>query len=543
MLKKNSVKLTLLIIVLVCSIGTAGEQGIAVEGLQYSTNPANSSKPMRVHIIKINSDKSTLIESPTGFVTLIGAGDSKYNGEIVRDYLKKYGISRVDLMIQGGGSKYDSAGLKEIIKSKIKVGKVLYNDAVDEQSFNNLAKSKADSVLPLVPGAIYKLGGRAKLRCVYVNGKKKKGTYQYSDYLQAHDRDACFVLDYRKHKTYLGGSVNSSIFSVGPIRFYNIAEFIADDIDNVDVMVLNSGGVLPANSRKFLEKLKPEYAIAVFNRFFEEAKSKTFPDYTEILETTEDLGITLINNNQTLVESKYSDNETGLVLDGESIIITVPKKKEYYINSLKVPIDEKLKGGNKAPEVEFYADIEGNTLHLDPSGTFDEDGIQRVYYVVQDNGKTLSLDTLEPQDYVLKMGDLKSSKDIWIKMYAFDNLGKQTSKITKVRYQYMPQPSYKLIALPNKVILDPVDNFYLDVFLMDDKSRPCKNFYISGGGIIGEATLDTGYTDANGHVRLFLKANTYPHTQIYNIYVVARREKDGDIIARETIQLMVSDVY
>lgn len=298
----------------------------------------------------------------------------------------------------------------EILESGFKVKRVLYNPGLTDYSFLDLAKEKVSELEALNAGKTYNLGGKVRLKCIYVNGKTRKETF--GGEITGGDRDAIFVLDYNKFRYYSGANVNAYVGA------NSISSVIRGEVGNVDVMCLNRNSSAGNFSAEDVKELKPEYTIALLNG------DVWVPFYTFELKLANDNGIVFIQSKKSF--NKYQDEqyESGLVLDGESIVITVPKKKTFSIDGFQAMRDEKIKKNNDAPEVHLEVELRGKEIKLDPAGTSDQHGIQRVYYIVSDTGKTISADNLKPQFYTLDVDRSRKERKIRVKMFAFDKYGK-----------------------------------------------------------------------------------------------------------------------
>lgn len=539
---KRLILVVVMFVVSCCSMLFAGEK-LLDPSLEVKVT---YQKDLTIHLLKVGYWRSTLIVSPSGYVTLISAGE-KGDGQLVKEYLEKLGISKIDLMIQdsGSGAKYRACGLLELLKAKFPVNKVAYNSNNGKDKFVRVAKSMVSKVFPLKPGKTYKIGDGAKLRCIYVNGKTKTKTHTDLDNLWSSDRDALFILEYEEFCLHIGSWIGAETLGVDGAN--NIVYFLEDDLAkyDYDVMIANVCGSFINGVWGYTYKTnKPENVITIWNTEYDKYSLRV-PDYDYELEEARKHGATLFNNNKFFFDGNYKSIETGIVQDGESIIISVTDKKTYTINGITIWKDEYAPGNNTPPEIKFDVSREGLKLKLDPTGTKCFQGVQKIYYVVSDKGKTISTDSLDPQYYFLDLGDKEYEDDlyIYVKMFAFNKYGMGTYVNKRINVGAVEsQPEYRLSVFPNKVILTPIDSFYLDVYFYDKNGDPLSGKHISAGAFIGQTTIDTGYSNEIGHVRLYLKANTYPHTQLYDVSVVARHEKDGEIIAKTTIQLMVSDV-
>ena len=501
-------KALLILLISLCGFGVMSfaQEGSLQEALEeyHLQHPPGKSKQMEIYILRLENGEATVIISPSGFVTLIDGGAINDAGRVT-GFLRSKNLYKIDLMLAASPvSEYSDACFK-ILQGSMCVDYVGLNpELAYKKNYMDIAEENAISgAFVMEPGEKYDLGGKASLKCVYVDGDTEDG---YVGGYRNENKSACFILKYNNFEYFTGGAITQ----------YQVRK-ITEVLSDVDVMKLNFTGASDDYLEETIQSLKPEFALAIYN----DKHLDDFPDYTEVIDYLDKKGIIMINNNKPSQTSFSASHPTGLVFNKGPIVIKVPKGKKYFINDLAVMKDKKAPKKNAAPTGKFTVTPGAgeNTLLLNPAGTKDSNGIQRIYWVVGDENPTGMSVGVKQHTYKYSMPSNVTSREVQVKMFAFDKMGKGTSvsqKYTLSKYKYklkLSRSSYEVRAW---------SNFYVDVQVVDHSGRPVPNCYVKADAFfILWGTSDEGYTDSNGHVRMNLYANTGIAGETYWVNVKA----------------------
>lgn len=518
---KTRLILLLSILSLFCSFAGAQDQELdpLEDALSYyqDTNAPETLEPMKIHVIKLKDGLATLIESPSGFVTLINGGDN--DGWLdVEGYLKENNIKKIDMIVASRFYNSSLLCLQNLISKGYVPSIVAYNPGINkDSSFLAFARQRADKVLPLKAGKTYRLGGRAKLKCIYVDGKLKKG--DFGEELAGFDREAAFVVDYRKFKLYTAGMISGTEKKYGSVWSNNIADYIAGDVGDVDVAILNNRGYEYDNPQSFLQGLQPEVVLAVRNT----ESSSFFPDFTKMLARAKSMGSLMINNTVP-VDSKYYKYPVGLPMTGDSIVITVPKSDLYYIDDIQVYRDENAKENNQAPEIDFTATIDPvkKVIYLNPEGTRDEDGIRSLCWVVGDKKETYYTTSVGPIEVPLNGYSWGDTVNVKVKLYAFDTYGKYSEYENTTTWE---PDRYEMKVYVNGTTFIPGQTLIVEVHLFDEDGNPAPNKYIRGFELFSDISSAQGWTDAEGKVRFEMRILGSSGILTHYVFLTARHQE------------------
>ncbi|AHM56748.1 ComE operon protein 3 [Peptoclostridium acidaminophilum DSM 3953] len=200
---------------------------------------------MQVHFIDVGQGDSTLIMSPDGKTMLIDAGDNSA-GDVVANYLKKRGVSTIDILVGTHPDADHIGGLDTIIDSFEIVDFYMPRKSHTTNTFLdvlNAAKRNGLKVKEAKAGVDFKLGSEVKGK--FLN---PRSTYSDDNNLWS----AVARLEYS----------DKSFLFMGDAEVQNELEILGagENIDS-DLIKLGHHGSSTSSSEEFIKAVSPDVAV------------------------------------------------------------------------------------------------------------------------------------------------------------------------------------------------------------------------------------------------------------------------------------------
>lgn len=200
------------------------------------------SSVLRIHYIDVGQGDSAFIELPNNSTMLIDAGENDM-GEVVVDYINKLGYSKIDYIIGTHPHTDHIGGLKDIINNfntnKIYMPKVISTSKTYENLLNTIAEKNL-KIHTAKKGVNIINENNLSIDIVAPNDDSYTNLNNYS---------AILKITYK----------NKSFLFTGDAEALSENE-ITDDI-SADVIKVGHHGSNTSSSEKFINKVKPQYAI------------------------------------------------------------------------------------------------------------------------------------------------------------------------------------------------------------------------------------------------------------------------------------------
>lgn len=269
-----------------------------------STSTTSLSK---VHFIDVGQGDSILIEADNHYM-LIDAGENN-QGTTVVNYLKEQGVKKLDYVIGTHPHSDHIGGLDTVIHS-FDVGKVILPDVIHTtKTFEDVLDAIAENGLKItkaVVGNTYSLGA-SSFTIVAPNAS------DYDD-----------LNDYSVSIKFINGE-NSFLFT-GDAEKISEAQMLSNDIDlSADVLKLGHHGSSSSSHDKFLDEVKPDYAVicvGVDNSYghphketLQKLKNRNIKVFrtdiqNTIIFTSNGKNITINKDPYTIAQSDFKNNNT-----------------------------------------------------------------------------------------------------------------------------------------------------------------------------------------------------------------------------------------
>lgn len=197
-----------------------------------------------VHFIDVSQGDCQLIELPEGKTMLIDAGDNGTEDRII-DYIESLGIKKIDYLVATHPHADHIGGMAEVIANfdigeiympKIQNNTKTFEDMLDVIGEKNLTITSAESGKVLFDYS----GVRAEIL-----SPKKGETYE-----EMNNYSAVLMLQCGDKRFLFMGDAEKDVEE----------EILKKDLD-ADVLKVGHHGSTTSSSKKFLEKVSPEYAV------------------------------------------------------------------------------------------------------------------------------------------------------------------------------------------------------------------------------------------------------------------------------------------
>lgn len=197
-----------------------------------------------VHFIDVSHGDCQLIELPEGKTMLIDAGDNGTEDRII-DYIESLGIKKIDYLVATHPHADHIGGMAEVIANfdigeiympKIQNNTKTFEDMLDVIGEKNLTITSAESGKVLFDYS----GVRAEIL-----SPKKGETYE-----EMNNYSAVLMLQCGDKRFLFMGDAEKDVEE----------EILKKDLD-ADVLKVGHHGSTTSSSKKFLEKVSPEYAV------------------------------------------------------------------------------------------------------------------------------------------------------------------------------------------------------------------------------------------------------------------------------------------
>lgn len=252
--KKLSKSITAMVILLLVVFSGTGCGNIQVFNQGEGASPQNDSKQgehildnsgkeLKVHFIDVGQADSILIQ--LGDTAMLVDGGNNEDGTIVKQYLKKNNVTKLDYVVGTHAHEDHIGGLDEVIKS-FEVSKVYFPkqtaNTVTFKDFVNAVKNKGLSFTEPKVGDKFKLGDA---ECTIIAPKSK--TYE-----DANDYSVVLKITYG----------NTSFLLTGDAEAKSEKEIVSGGMDiSAQVLKVGHHGSSTSTSQAFLDKINPKYAV------------------------------------------------------------------------------------------------------------------------------------------------------------------------------------------------------------------------------------------------------------------------------------------
>ena len=209
---------------------------------------SNKNDELVVHYLDVGQGDSTFIELPNDEVMLIDAGENEYSDEII-DYISDLGYKKIDYVIGTHPHSDHIGGMENIIKS-YDIGKIyLPKVSSNTKTYLNLLQSIKDKGLKIDTGKSgVNIINEENLKVDILAPVKEK----YDD---LNNYSIVVKLVYNKNSFIFMGDAEK--LSENEI----IDSYKDDKYLNADVIKVGHHGSGTSSGKKFLELVKPKYAI------------------------------------------------------------------------------------------------------------------------------------------------------------------------------------------------------------------------------------------------------------------------------------------
>lgn len=216
------------------------DQFVSPQGLNETSNHL-----LKVHYIDVGQADSILVQTPSGKVMLIDAGNNA-DGDMIVSYLKSQGIGRIDILV-GTHPHEDHIGGMDTVINGLDIGKIyIPNVANNTKTFEDVLtaiKNKGLKVTAATAGITIDLDPAVQVLMLAPNR---------SNYENSNDDSAIIKLIYN----------NNSFLFAGDAQDDSEREILAKGFDiRADVLKVGHHGSNTSTSSEFLKAVSPRYAV------------------------------------------------------------------------------------------------------------------------------------------------------------------------------------------------------------------------------------------------------------------------------------------
>lgn len=283
---------------------TAGSAGNVLDSLYQKADVAQTKTQaegdLLVHFIDVGQGDCELIQTPDSTV-LIDAGDIGL-GDLVVDYVKAQGVTKIDYLIATHPHADHIGGMPEVVDS-FEIGKVLFSDLpssmvpttkIYERLLDSIAK-KGIQITKARPSVVYDLGSGAELKLFGPINQDKDDMNENSIVCRLAFGDVSFL--------FTGDA--------GIISENDMVERYGGLLSST-VLKLGHHGSNTATQDKWLKKVAPEIVVAEVG-----TDNKYGHPHQEILDRIKKYGLTFYRTDE--------DGNIVMASDGETITVTTEK--------------------------------------------------------------------------------------------------------------------------------------------------------------------------------------------------------------------------
>lgn len=317
--RNNRIFILVAILLLILSIAGCSED-MGMESANIGKQNSQKEESLEVHFIDVGQGDSVFIRQGDSSM-IIDAGENSY-GEVVVNYLKKQGVSRLDYVIGTHPHSDHIGGLDDVIES-FEIGKVIMPKVTHTtKTFEDVIlaiKEKGLKITTPVVGDKYSLGNAEYT----ILGPSSESYNNFNDY------SVILKLDYGKTSFMFTGDAEKK--AEGEVIDLN------EDI-NSDVLKVGHHGSTTSTIDEFLKQVNPSYAVIQVG----EGNSYNLPD-KEILDKLENEDIEIYRND--------IHGAIKFVSDGKKLSIETEKHSDNIIEEDKENIDAESYIGNKNSKI------------------------------------------------------------------------------------------------------------------------------------------------------------------------------------------------
>ncbi|MDP4118510.1 MAG: ComEC/Rec2 family competence protein, partial [Bacillota bacterium] len=202
----------------------------------------NTDRLMKVHFLDVGQGDSIFIQLPNGKTMLIDGGNLE-NGTQIVNYLKNNGVKRLDYLIATHPHADHIGGLEKVVREIGAENYYMPKVSSNTDTFKRFLQAVSDSGKTI---------NTAKAGVVVFDGENLKGEFvapNSQEYSDLNNYSAVLLLTYDKKRFLFAGDAQAK--SENEIKT-NIS---------ADVLKVGHHGSDTSTTEKFLQKVKPTYAI------------------------------------------------------------------------------------------------------------------------------------------------------------------------------------------------------------------------------------------------------------------------------------------
>ncbi|MGI5902215.1 MAG: ComEC/Rec2 family competence protein [Desulfitobacteriia bacterium] len=221
------------------------EEGLPAGSKEEAVLPPTKNPKLKVHFIDVGQGDAILIQSPARKAMLIDAGENKEGPEVV-DYIRKQGISKLDIVVGTHPHTDHIGGLDRVIKA-FDIGQVVMpNKTHPTQTFKNVLTAIRDKGLKITaakPGQVLDLGPGVTASVLAPIGNNYEDLNNFSVVIRLTYGETSFLF-------------------TGDAESESEADLLAANTGlKATVLKVAHHGSITSTTEEFLDRVKPRYGV------------------------------------------------------------------------------------------------------------------------------------------------------------------------------------------------------------------------------------------------------------------------------------------